>query len=317
MGDTTENVTTQTRNPTAVDSTHAYYLHPSDAPGMVLVSSPFDGKGFGGWKRTMLIALSTKNKTGFIYGTLTKPLAGAPLLNAWTRFNDIVLSWLLNSLSKEIAESVVYYQSAQLLWSDLESRFGQTNSAKLFQLEKELSGLVQGNLTVIAYFTKLKCIWDELDAMKTFSMCTCDCNCGSREKNDKAQDDERLLQFLIGLNDSYLGQRRNILMNTLLPFVSHVYSLAKQDEKQAEIHHSSPNPIESSSFVAAGQSSNRRSNYQGNRTNSDNRRNYTGHGNTCSYCKKVGHTTDKCFKLHGFPSDFKFYRAETASPKWT
>lgn len=26
----------------------------------------------------------------------------------------------------------------------------------------------------------------------------------------------------------------------------------------------------------------------------------------CNYCKKTGHTEAKCYKLHGFPSDFKF-----------
>lgn len=28
----------------------------------------------------------------------------------------------------------------------------------------------------------------------------------------------------------------------------------------------------------------------------------------CKYCKKSGHLIDKCYKLHGFPSDFKFIK---------
>ncbi|XP_070053443.1 uncharacterized protein [Nicotiana tomentosiformis] len=94
----------------------------------------FDGRSYGGWRRAVVIALSAKNKLGFIDGSLAVPAANSGLQQAWARSNDMVFSWLLNSLSKEIADSVLYSQSAKDLWSDLEDRFGQTNGAKLFQL---------------------------------------------------------------------------------------------------------------------------------------------------------------------------------------
>lgn len=50
------------RTPLAMDPTHAFYLHSSDSSGMNLVNTPFDGRGYQGWKRSMLIALSAKNK---------------------------------------------------------------------------------------------------------------------------------------------------------------------------------------------------------------------------------------------------------------
>ncbi|XP_070022071.1 uncharacterized protein LOC142177495 [Nicotiana tabacum] len=120
-----------------IDSTHPYYLHPSDYPGMNLVSSVFYGKGYGGWRRAVIIALSAKNKLGFIDGTLIIPKTDSAVQQTWGRCNDMVLLWLLNSLSKEIAESVLYSQSAKDLWRDLEDRFGQANGAKLFQLQKD------------------------------------------------------------------------------------------------------------------------------------------------------------------------------------
>ena len=51
-----------------IDVNHAFYLHSSDSPGMGLVTSAFDGRGYQGWKRSVLIALSAKNKLGFITG---------------------------------------------------------------------------------------------------------------------------------------------------------------------------------------------------------------------------------------------------------
>ncbi|XP_060182912.1 uncharacterized protein LOC132612848 [Lycium barbarum] len=139
-----------------MDSSHLYYLHSSDFPGMNLVNSTFDGKGYGGWRRSVLIALSAKNKIGFIDGTCKEPAIDSIDHKLWNRCNDMVLSWLLNSLSKEIFDSVIYSKTAKALWTDLEERFGQSNGAKLYHLQKELSDLVQGSNDIATYFTKLK-----------------------------------------------------------------------------------------------------------------------------------------------------------------
>ncbi|PHT48470.1 hypothetical protein CQW23_12678 [Capsicum baccatum] len=47
----TPNTTTQQDNKITIDNSHPYFLHPSDAPGMILVNTPFDGKGYPGWIR--------------------------------------------------------------------------------------------------------------------------------------------------------------------------------------------------------------------------------------------------------------------------
>jgi len=214
----------------AVDPSHAFYIYPSDSPGMNLVSSVFDGRSYGGWRRSVIIALSAKNKLGFIDGSLGVLADDVFLQRAWTRCNDMVLSWLLNSLSKEIVESVLYSKSAKVLWSDLEDRFGQANGAKLFQLQKDLSVVTQGNSSISTYFTKMKSLWDELDALNTFSACNCECVCGAKEKGVKAHHDERLLQFLMGLNDTFIGVRSNILLSSPLPTIIQAYSLVIQDK---------------------------------------------------------------------------------------
>lgn len=110
-----------------IDPTHLYYIHPFDYPGMNIFSRVFDGKSYCEWRRAVINALSAKKKLGFTDCSLAIPIADLALQKAWSRCNDMVLSWLLNSLSKEIVESVFYSQSATELWSDLENRFGQMN----------------------------------------------------------------------------------------------------------------------------------------------------------------------------------------------
>lgn len=64
----------------------------------------------------MLIALCVKNKLGFIDGSIIKPTITDVLLRAWIRNNNVVISWILNSVSKEISASVMYSESAHDIW---------------------------------------------------------------------------------------------------------------------------------------------------------------------------------------------------------
>ncbi|XP_059281264.1 uncharacterized protein LOC132034956 [Lycium ferocissimum] len=149
------------------NTSHSYFISPSDSPGTLLTNVVFDGRSFGGWKRGMWIALTAKNKSGFVDGSSPEPSAGTDKHRAWSRANNMVISWLLNSLSREISESVLYYSTAKDIWTELEARFGQSSGARLFQLPKELSDLTQGASDIASYFTKMKQLWDELDTLDT------------------------------------------------------------------------------------------------------------------------------------------------------
>lgn len=105
---------------TTLDQDNPLYLHSSDSPGMKLVSDPFDGTGFSNWKCSMTIALSARNKLGFVDGSLVKPAASSTTFKSWSRCNDMVISWLLGSLSKSIGRSVIYSNSAHQMWKELE-----------------------------------------------------------------------------------------------------------------------------------------------------------------------------------------------------
>ena len=70
------------------------------------------------------MALTAKNKVGFVNGMIEQPQDESfPAYNAWVRCNTMVISWLLNSLSMEIASSVIYANIAKEIWEDLKERF--------------------------------------------------------------------------------------------------------------------------------------------------------------------------------------------------
>lgn len=120
------------------DPSSVYYLHPSDHAGSKLVSTPFDGTGYSDWKRSMLISLTAKNKMSFVDGTLPQPSISSSTHKAWTRCNNMVIGWLIASMDRLLAKSIMYCNTAHEIWSDLEERFGQASLAQLYSLQEEL-----------------------------------------------------------------------------------------------------------------------------------------------------------------------------------
>ncbi|XP_070036410.1 uncharacterized protein [Nicotiana tomentosiformis] len=63
-----------------------------NSPDMLLVDSVFDGKGYGGWRRGILIALSAKNKVGFIDGSFAQPKISSDTFKSWSKYKEMVIS---------------------------------------------------------------------------------------------------------------------------------------------------------------------------------------------------------------------------------
>lgn len=81
----------------------------------------------------MILALSVKNKVGFIDGSISKPPGtDLNLVNAWFRNNNVVIFWILNSISKDIFGSVIFSETASDIWKDLKDRFSQKNAPRIF-----------------------------------------------------------------------------------------------------------------------------------------------------------------------------------------
>ncbi|MCI36645.1 hypothetical protein A2U01_0057868, partial [Trifolium medium] len=96
----------------------------------------------------MTIALRTKNKIGFVDGLIPQPPNDDLQYQIWRRNDNVVVSWLLNSVFKELTSSIIYASTAAAIWIDLQECFLQNNSPRLFQLRKDFITCTQGNLSV-------------------------------------------------------------------------------------------------------------------------------------------------------------------------
>ncbi|XP_070004863.1 uncharacterized protein [Nicotiana sylvestris] len=124
-----------------------------------------------------------------------------------------------------------YVKDAKELMQELEDRYDQTNGAKLYKLQKEISDVSQGALDITGYYTKIKRLWEELNTLNTHAQCNCTCTCGAKANMHKAEQDRRLIQFLMGLNEVYTAVRGSILTMNPLSSIAQSFSIMIQEEK--------------------------------------------------------------------------------------
>ncbi|XP_075473458.1 uncharacterized protein LOC142504488 [Primulina tabacum] len=262
------------------------YLHPSDAPDTSLVVDLLIGsENYSIWSRAMKIALQAKNKLGFINGTCRKPAANSPTLYQWERCNAVVLSWIFSSVSKEIFCGLVYANDASSVWADLKERFDKICGSRIYAIHRDIVRLSQGTTTISVYFSKLKQLWDELASLITSPSCDCP---NSRAYAEHEQQ-QRLIQFLMGLNDNYSSIRSQILLMNPLPSVSQAYSLICQEEAHRNVLVFQQ--ISDAPTTAFYSSSSKQSEIV-----------------KCDHCSIPGHTKDYCFRLIGYPPGHKLHK---------
>ena len=271
-------------------------------------------------------ALLSKNKFKFVDGSIKEPSTHDSLYDAWERSNNIVVSWILKTLSPNIAQSVTYIDSAHELWEDLKHRFFKGDHFRLSDLLQDLHSMRQGDRGISAYFTELKTLWEELEVLRPIPSCTCStkCSCDLVKTIKRYRESEYVLCFLKDLNDQYSHVRSQILMMEELPPIKKAFPLLIQQERLCGSH-----PEVRKVFAAAssnqnfpnmgqnqnsntwrGHSNNKRGGFQSNQRGSSNNNSWRPtHGGTlkmCTFCGKEGHTVETCYFKHGFPPNFVF-----------
>ncbi|KAK4736834.1 hypothetical protein R3W88_000531 [Solanum pinnatisectum] len=98
-----------------VNSSHPYYLTPSDSPGNNLINIIFDGSNCGNWKRGVLISLSAKNKFCFVDDK-------AILQERYGQIDGAKLFQLqrdLNNISQGTNDVASYFNKLKKLWDQM------------------------------------------------------------------------------------------------------------------------------------------------------------------------------------------------------
>ncbi|XP_074352900.1 uncharacterized protein LOC141692057 [Apium graveolens] len=167
---------------------------------------------------------------------------------------------------------------------------------------------------------QLRTLNDELDAFSIVRHYDCGkCTCDVNNKLDVFSKSNKLSQFLMGLSEQYTAIRGHLLLMTHIPNLSVAYSLLLQEENQRELGY---NTYVSTDFVALFV---RHNDNQGGSVNYNNQNKIARQSNgkramhdtsiVCEVCHMTGHSKDKCFCVHGYPSWHRLHGKPKPRPK--
>ncbi|KAH0639676.1 hypothetical protein KY285_036262 [Solanum tuberosum] len=302
------------------DHNHPLFLSSYDVVGAAQVGIQLTGmENYTLWSRAMCLNMLTRNKLGFIDGLVQRDdFEEDSEKQDWDRCNAMVISWILNNVSKDLVSGIFFCSSAHLVWTDLKERFDKVNMSRIFHLHKAIATLTQGVSPVSVYYSKLKDLWDEYDSITPPPVCGC---AKSKDYTDSLLR-QKLLQFLMGLNDNYSQARSQILMMNPTLSVNQCYAIIIQDESQRgclvnialvalpliQLHYSHTDleaqwaqvilVVVQVQIVQEGILFRTEACFK---------------LLQCNYCNMKGHTRDTCYKLIRYPADFKGKKKNTVA----
>ncbi|CAH9138233.1 unnamed protein product, partial [Cuscuta epithymum] len=296
------------RNSNVINNKDPLYLGPGDHPNLQLVSTPFNGKHYLNWTRGVKMALISKNKLGFINGKCAKPSENNDKYQDWIRADYTVMCWILHSLNPAIANSMMYVTSSKQLWEELSERYNQTNAPFLYQLRKDMVHISQDGQPVADYYGRLRSVWEDLQSLDGLPECDCGalnaCSCNLLKKILDRENRNRLLDFLMGLDDKYEVIRGQILGIDPLPTVNQAYFSVQQVEMQKNIssgifvdQDATAMAVQkpTDGYVTGGKGNTSSSNMSWDHNAKMN--DYKKTKKFCDYCHKTNHTREFCWKL--------------------
>ncbi|XP_052173043.1 uncharacterized protein LOC127788605 [Diospyros lotus] len=248
-----------------------------------------NGQNFIQWSQSVMMFICGKGKDDYQTGAVSKPKEDAAQYRIWKAENNMVMSWLINSMNNEIGENFLLYNTTQEIWEAVKEAYSHVeNTSELFEIESVLNDLRQGESQVTQYFNSLNKFWLQLDKCDTIQWkCTED-----SAKYKEIVEKKRLYKFLIGLNKNLDGVRGRILGTKPLPSLREAFAEVRREESRLKLMLKPSNSgLEHSALFTRG----------GSLSNPKQKKGRPW----CDHCHKPGHTKDTCWDIHGKPLDWK------------
>nr|GEV19962.1 hypothetical protein [Tanacetum cinerariifolium] len=150
------------------------------------------------WSRAITIALGGRSRLGFISGKNANPGVTSPEYEAWLSKDQMVMSWILNSMERNIAEIFSYSESSKDLYEVVQDMYG-----------------------------KLKGLWNEPDVYRPHSV--------DPKILRKRHEDDQVFQLLVSLVPDFEELKRHILLNAELPTLKSVCATIQREQFRRKV----------------------------------------------------------------------------------
>ncbi|XP_078443058.1 uncharacterized protein LOC144712663 [Wolffia australiana] len=293
------------------DLRDSHSLLPSVIPP-VAESLRYNGRNFAQWGQLVELTLIGRELNDHLSAEMDP---SNPSYKSWKRDDAIVHVLLLSSMTKDQLPRMAFLKTAKQIWEYVEKNaLKKSNLWRTYELVIRAWNLRQGDRSVTDYVNELQTIWLELDHYRPIR--------NPDEWEYTLRD--RMFKFLMGLNPEYESVRSQILNREKIPDLEQAIYLILEEEGRLQVVSSTLKEEASLGMIAkvknqrtgeadlqsadkvTGQDAhetyqNRKS--QGSRDNKS--------SIVCHYCKRRGHTKDKCWDLYGRPPRAQAHSAHT------
>ena len=150
--DSTATVSQITSNQEAMASSNSS----ADSNLMPITGHKLNGNNYLQWFHSVMMFICGKGKDDYLNGVAAKPNKTDEKFKVWNAENNMVMSWLINSMANDIGENFLLYGTTKEIWDAAKETYSNNeNTSELFEVESVLHDFRQGELTVTQYFNTL------------------------------------------------------------------------------------------------------------------------------------------------------------------
>ena len=132
----------------------------------------------------------------------------------------------MENIESDLVNQYLDFPTAKTLWQGIETLYSSgRDGLQIFDLTVKTNKIQQGTNTIETYYSKLLVLWKEIDRRQPNPMK----DPGEIIIYNQLIQQNRLYQFLAGINDTFDKDRRDHLLLDLLPTVEEAYASIRRE----------------------------------------------------------------------------------------
>jgi len=173
-----------------------------------------------------------QRKKSHLTGIPLTPKEIEPAYERWEQADQTVFTWIIQNIEISLINNVSQFLMAKALWERLATTYGSsTDPMQIYDLHRKANTQKQGNDTLEDFWNKLQAIWMAIDRKQPNPMkCSDDI-----ATFNKIKQEQRLYQFLIGIDEKFEVIRRDLLMQEKTPPVESAYAAVRREAARFRI----------------------------------------------------------------------------------